>query len=192
MQFRHYIIYMQHSIDQEKYNQFMLKYEVQIKKRFENTHKKPKQKLKTLPRKSMMGANNPRWNNGASEYPRHSELKRVRIEALKKAGGKCEACGNEAQVVHHIDESKDNHSLYNLVALCDKCHWAIHKNEFGPINNRTSKYIRKYGLTLQQLAVLFGVTPGTICYWIKNPEKEKNMLEKIKNREVNNEKAERW
>ena len=64
-----------------------------------------------------IGTNNPRWNNGNSEYPNHSEFKRARIKVLQRSKGKCEICGAPARLVHHIDGEKNNHSLDNLIAL---------------------------------------------------------------------------
>ena len=46
------------------------------------------------------GENNPRWNGGNSQYPDHAELKRVRVEVLKKSKGKCEICEKPAKIVH--------------------------------------------------------------------------------------------
>ena len=36
---------------------------------------------------------------------------------------------------------------------------------------RTSKYIRKYGMTLKQIASKFDVAISTAHYWLKDPEK---------------------
>lgn len=37
---------------------------------------------------------------------------------------------------------------------------------------KTSKYIRKYGMTLSQIAAQFNTTPSTIYNWISCPEKK--------------------
>lgn len=42
---------------------------------------------------------------------------------------------------------------------------------------RTSKYIRKYGMTLKQIANKFGTAISTIHYWLKDAEK-RDWLEK--------------
>lgn len=104
-----------------------------------------------------LGELNPRWNGGVSEYPDHYELKKKRIEALKRTKGLCEICGSHAEIVHHIDGSKDNHSLENLIPLCKNCHKPLHANdEKGKYNDsRHSKYISLYGFTLRELAQIF-------------------------------------
>lgn len=123
---------------------------------------------------SKMGNKNPRWNDGASEYPNHSVLKRRRFEVLKMARGKCKICNEHAHVVHHIDDSKDNHELTNLMALCRKCHMALHKDEYKKgFLGRPSKYRVKYGVSQGEVAELFGVTPPTIDNWLKLHHKKR-------------------
>jgi len=131
-------------------------------------------------KKRMTGKNNPRWNNGASEYPNHIELKRKRIEVLKKSKGKCEICGKLANIVHHIDGDKGNHSTDNLIPLCKQCHWALHGQEYGD-RSGTSKYFRKYGLTLKQISIKLNVSIPTIYNWLKNPNKKNYIENEIKN-----------
>ena len=112
-----------------------------------------------------IGKNNNRWNDGASEYPNHTQLKRNRLEKLKQSGNKCEACGEDAFCVHHLDGSVDNHDLDNLAVLCRKCHSILHAgiNEKNfSVRPKTSKYIRKYGMTLREMVERFG---GTINTW---------------------------
>ena len=128
------------------------------------------------------GDRNPRWNEGISEYPNHSELKKIRIEVLKKSNGKCEICGDHAQVVHHIDFSKDNHNIPNLIALCKKCHIAVHYGD-KESNKKTSKYIRKYGMTLSQISQKIGASKATIIHWVKDPQKQKWLEEQLKDNE---------
>lgn len=55
------------------------------------------------------------------------------IPALARDHGKCIKCGAEAFTVHHLDNRGDkckilpvNHSLANLVSLCDSCHRREH------------------------------------------------------------------
>jgi len=128
--------------------------------------------------RNITGKNNPRWNNGASEYPNHHILKENRIIVLKEAKGKCEICGERARIVHHIDGSTDNHHLSNLIALCGSCHKATHSQETGD-SLKTSKYIRKYGMTLSQIADKFNTSPSTILYWLKNPERESEIISRM-------------
>jgi len=129
----------------------------------------------------MIGENNPRWNDGNSEYPNHIELKRARIEVLKRCKCKCEICGETAKIVHHINGDKSDHSLNNLIALCNNCHINLHRDENGKyIGGRPTKYGSMYGMPLREIARIFGVCPSTIHCWIKNPEKKKWAEEKLK------------
>jgi len=135
----------------------------------------------------MFGETNPRWNGGNSEYPNHAELKRIRIEVLKKAKGKCEICGEPAQLVHHIDGDKSNHQLDNLMAVCSKCHSALHYEDNGNLTShnkkmgRPNKYYLKYGMSIQEIAKIFNITTATVYYWIRKPKKEKWMTESLNN-----------
>ncbi len=94
--------------------------------------------------KGLAGERNPRWNGGTSEYPKHSEMKRIRLEILKEANYICQYCGKLANEIHHKDQSKDNHSKDNLIACCRKCNSQIRKPH-------TSKYKRLYGYTAKEL-----------------------------------------
>ena len=84
------------------------------------------------------GSLNPRWNGGNSEYPNHSQMKKIRLEVLKEANYICQFCGGVAVEIHHKDLSKNNHSKDNLKACCHKCNSQIRKPH-------TSKYKRRYG-----------------------------------------------
>jgi len=127
--------------------------------------------LREMHKKRMTGEGNPRWNGGTSEYPNCILLKKRRIEALKKTKGKCEICGRPANLVHHIDGDKSNHSISNLIPLCNQCHWPLHSKEYGD-RNKTSKYIRKYGMTLEQLGDRFNISGPCMYQWLKNPDKK--------------------
>lgn len=74
----------------------------------------------------------------ASEYPRPGQMKRNRLEKLKEANGKCEVCGEEAKYVHHLDESKDNHKMDNLAALCMRCHSILHADRTNLTHHKDS------------------------------------------------------
>lgn len=82
-------------------------------------------------------------------YKNHSELKRQRLIKLKEAKGRCEVCGKRANMVHHVDEARDNHAQENLAVLCWKCHRVIHQTGH---KLRKSKYVRIYGKTATQLS----------------------------------------
>jgi hypothetical protein len=72
------------------------------------------------------GERNPRWNNGASEYPNHAEFKRQRIIKLHSVDYTCEECGAYANECHHKDKTKTNHAQNNLIVLCRKCHMSLY------------------------------------------------------------------
>jgi len=109
-------------------------------------------------RPDIKGEKNPRWNGGTSQYPNHVEMKRNRLIKLKEADCKCEVCGEKAFCIHHIDESYDNHDLDNLAVLCKKCHTILHTADKK--KKPTSKYIRLYGINLQQMAEMYGGSPS--------------------------------
>lgn len=53
----------------------------------------------------------------------------------------CELCKKKPTVeIHHRDETKTNHKINNLMALCKHCHRKIH-----------GKHYKKYGKTLKEL-----------------------------------------
>jgi len=102
------------------------------------------------------GKENHNWNGGTSEYPNHCEMKRARIKKLKLTHGKCEICGKLGKQVHHIDGKKTNHKISNLLVVCYRCHLAV---MHGGRKN-TSKFIRKYGMTLTQMVERYGNSVG--------------------------------
>ncbi len=68
-------------------------------------------------------------------YPNHYTMKKNRIIKLNRIKFKCEICGGKARYIHHIDETKYNHELSNLMAVCPKCHVKLH-----PKRGRPKKY----------------------------------------------------
>lgn len=130
--------------------------------------------------KSKMGDKNPRWNGGTSEYPNHAVLKKVRLEVLKDARGKCEICGEHANIVHHIDSSNNNHDLKNLISVCNKCHKALHRDDRDK-GEGTSKLRREYGMTAKEIALYFGVLPHTVYNWLRTSAGREKILSLKKN-----------
>jgi len=126
---------------------------------------------------SHRGLKNPRWNNGASEYKDHAILEKIRLEVLKRDKYKCKCCNKKATETHHRDKTKENHEINNLISVCHKCHI----NRFHKCKKTTSKHIRKYGMTLQEMGEKFGVTSSTINYWIKFPQKEAWLRKELEN-----------
>jgi len=50
-----------------------------------------------------------------------------------------------------------------------------------PIVKRPNKYILKYGRSLKEIALVFGVSRSTIHNWNKNPKKKAWMESLLKN-----------
>jgi len=112
------------------------------------------------------GENNPRWNGGISKYPQHHIFKKRRLEKLQQTKGACEICGSKAKYVHHMDGNKANHALKNLICVCKDCHGTLHTGSGG----RTSKYIRMFGYTLSEMAVVLNTSPTYIREMILKSE----------------------
>jgi len=128
----------------------------------------------------MKGENNPRWNGGNSDYPNHAELKKARLEVLKRTKGKCEICGKPAKLIHHMNGDKSNHNINNLMAVCSKCHSILHHDDdLIPNLGRPLKYNLICGMPIKRISEIFGVCTGTIYYWLKSPEKEKWLKEEL-------------
>ncbi len=90
-------------------------------------------------------------------YPNHHIMKRNRLIRLKETKGLCEICERPARLVHHIDESMDNHAITNLSPLCDLCHHAIHHAD--SLNGKgATKIIRLYGMSFADMARKYGET----------------------------------
>lgn len=120
------------------------------------------------------GKNNINWNGGVSLYPNHSKMKKNRKIKLKQINYICERCKeNKAVVIHHIDNSKDNHELSNLMGLCHECHGVLGRGR----KNSKSKYKKIYGLTLNEISKKYNVATTKIYYL----HKDKKLNECIKN-----------
>ena len=55
-------------------------------------------------------------------YKNYAIWQRARIEAMDRFDWNCAMCGKEARCVHHLDGTKSNHSIDNLISLCQSCH----------------------------------------------------------------------
>ncbi len=135
--------------------------------------------------RDIVGIKNPRWSGGKSEYPKHGDLKRLRIILLKEAKGKCEICIKQAWGIHHIDEDKSNHKRNNLMVVCIACHRALHNYDGNRQSNIgvASVYRDEYGYSLQEMGDIIGRTGASVAYSFKFPEKKKIILQKIKEHE---------
>jgi hypothetical protein len=104
------------------------------------------------------------WKSGVSEYPNHYLMKQNRLIKLQQTKAKCEICGERGVQIHHKDGSKNNHNLKNLILLCHYCHTTIDLKT-GSGNGHTTKYIRKYGMTLKEMAQKLHTCETTIWKW---------------------------
>ncbi len=65
-----------------------------------------------------------------SLYLKSTEWKKKRDTVMKRDGNECVFCGDEAKHVHHLTyERIYSESLYDLVAVCNECHKAVHYDE---------------------------------------------------------------
>ena len=111
------------------------------------------------------GKRNGRWAGGISEYKNHYEMKKNRLIKLKQTESKCEICKRRGRHIHHKDGSKNNHNLENLLLVCHRCHGLIHQGR----KNKTSKFTRLYGMTLDVMAERFG---GSSALYYRYYQKE--------------------
>ncbi len=86
------------------------------------------------------GSRNGNWKGGTSKYPNNSLMKKNRLIILLN-NPKCERCGGKATQVHHKDFSKNNHSLSNLIPVCNRCNVLL-----------SNKYYQQYGMTLKEIS----------------------------------------
>jgi len=72
---------------------------------------------------------------------------------------KCELCKKSYAIeVHHKDKNECNNVFSNLMAVCHRCHHKLHKGT----PKRTSKIIRMFGMTVNQLSKKYKLHPTTI------------------------------
>lgn len=126
----------------------------------------------------LLGKNNPRWNNNASHYKDHHQMKLNRLVKLQQTKGKCEVCGIDAKIIHHIDESTDNHVISNLVVLCNPHHSLIHSKDKDR-KYKTSKFIRKYGMSLKEMSKKLERPETYIWLGLKDEISKKEILKKL-------------
>lgn len=82
---------------------------------------------------------------------------------MERARGLCERCGREAEQVHHLTYArKYNERLDDLLAICGRCHDAIH----NPPKPRTERYQVQTGGTSpfeRELICLMVLAPQVAC-----------------------------
>ena len=92
---------------------------------------------------------------------------------LEKYNSKCAICGKDYEQIHHIDGTKTNHSVENLMPLCSECHVSTHNKNRESLNSNkiNSKFIKKaildMGLNRSEFADLLGMTPSSLSIMLK-------------------------
>lgn len=102
------------------------------------------------------GSNNLYYVNGqhASRYP--PEFWTTRPSILKREKNRCFLCSRKAALdVHHINGRTTNNHLWNLVALCRKCHYKQHEHT-SPIPMGHRDVIRLANQLYRQLSKAYG------------------------------------
>lgn len=108
------------------------------------------------------GENNMHWRGGISEYKDHYIFKKNRLKVLEASNYKCYDCGEVAKIVHHMDNTKTNHVVENLRALCQSCHVGnYHEGKAG-----RPRIFGKY--SLQEMADKIGCSITTILIQARN------------------------
>ena len=103
-------------------------------------------------------------NNGTGGgYTNQYQLRHAKLIIMENANNKCEICGGEAKEVHHIDGTKNNHELNNLVALCFSCHGKAHRG-------KTSIYRREFGYSITEISLMVGCSTSWLSKNIKKDD----------------------
>lgn len=74
---------------------------------------------------NIFGSLHPLWRGGRSPYP-ETWGRPFRRYIRQRDGDKCAICCNEGNLVHHIDEDKQNTTPENCIVLCRSCHGKYH------------------------------------------------------------------
>lgn len=103
--------------------------------------------------KGAFGSRNGNWHGGTSEYTNYPSMKKNRLLKLKKRNYRCRFCNKRTNLVFHINRSKSDHSMKNLSVACLKCG----REHYSP-KRYSSKYLRKYGMSLKDMVARYGMT----------------------------------
>jgi transcriptional regulator with XRE-family HTH domain len=118
-----------------------------------------------------------------STYERSSEFVTAKRKVLARSKYLCEDCGKDAEAVHHIDLSKDNHSLDNLIALCRKCHGKAHTREFMKNTvidiNKLTEIVKSKGMTKIKLSKELGISAQSVGIIFKTGRAKPTILKKL-------------
>ena len=119
-----------------------------------------------------------------AKYQRSQLWKDIREKVLTRDDHRCQCCGDRDKlVVHHREYSYDVMSGENIdrskiITLCNSCHAQIHffrrkgkmvKRHHNKSEEKLSKMLRGYGISLSKYDALEGITPERI----KESEDEK-------------------
>ncbi len=117
------------------------------------------------------GEKNVNWKGGISEYPNHYQMKQIRKQRLIEENYICQICQGKANQIHHVDKTKTNHDPNNFMVLCQKCHIS----NFHRQKRQTSKFIRLYGKTINDLAINLNFS-STWIFHLHKKDLLKNLL----------------
>lgn len=62
---------------------------------------------------------------------------------LKETGNSCDECGGYADMVHHKDGKRYDHSSENLVPLCVSCHKKLHRGNYDRLGGDIREEVRR-------------------------------------------------
>lgn len=76
------------------------------------------------------GEDSPRWLGGVSFEPYPPEFnKKLKGEVKRRDNYTCQFCGTEEQLaIHHIDYTKENCDISNLITLCLSCNARVNSD----------------------------------------------------------------
>ena len=106
-------------------------------------------------------------------YPNRSLFDKNKLIVLKNNSYMCCNCGNKATEVHHKDGSKTNHSINNLIPVCDECHKQLHvadrkSRDKNKLNiNAINELLIKSGLNKSEFANKLGMLPSSLSIMFK-------------------------
>ena len=75
-----------------------------------------------------LGELNPNWQGGKSFEPYSVNWTETLKRAIRERDRYlCQICNSYGNVVHHIDENKQNCNPNNLITICNSCHTKLHR-----------------------------------------------------------------
>ena len=75
-----------------------------------------------------LGSLQENWRKVYNQYMQTDDWKEKRSIILKRDKNTCQGCGQYATQVHHLDYANLKDELYfQLIAVCETCHFKLHK-----------------------------------------------------------------